>query len=163
MNNKKSYNQYELSKKYILYQKTKYTFIVLNVVFLIGIIAFFNFFISILLLFFILTSYIYLFFFYCKKDFQNFIYHIDNKFIQINHGVYLKKNKFLNIKSIQYLEITKNPIEKKLSLCTIVFHISGGKISLPQLETSVAKNLYNQINIQIENRSDIKNESKKDF
>lgn len=138
-----------LSKKSILIFRIRYTFLEACACFLLGMIGVFHLNLCLVLIFFSLITYLYLFLFYSPRRYSKTHYRLTSNTFTLSKGVFFLKTKTLNLDRIQYIEITRSIEQRLLSVCTIIFHTAGSKITLSQLDLKtgllIKKQIYERI------------------
>lgn len=123
-----------LNKKAIIVWHTRATILLIIMAFLCGGVGVFSIKAAGVLLATGLCVYGYGVIFYHKQRYEAERYKITPIQVQIERGVYFSRAISIYIKRIQYIELTQDPIQRFLGLCTVIFHAAGIKVSLAQLE-----------------------------
>ena len=131
--------------KSILVWKIRTTLIMAIIMFFCGTIAVFNIRVSAILFTVFILIYFYIMYFYLKSRYRKEKYEVRDKAVYIEKGVFFEKYAFFLINKIQYIELIQTFLQKKFNLCTLVFHLTGEKINIDQIEISDGIKLRDEI------------------
>lgn len=126
-----------VSKKSIIILKIRYSILFSFLAFLSGFMGIFSIYFSIFLCIFLILTYIFIVIYYCNESYKNKSYYISEKLITINYGVFFHKSISVNLNKLQYIELVQSPLQRLFSVCSLIFHTSGSKTTLSNIELSV--------------------------
>ncbi len=135
----------KISFKTIYLLKIRYTIVFCLISFCIGSLSIINLLIVKILIFPIVITYSLIMIVYAKLNFKNSTYKLYNKLIIINFGVLIKNQISINTSKLQYIKLVQTPLQRKLSICTLIFHLSGSKARLSNLDLDIGIQIKNKI------------------
>lgn len=131
--------------------KIRYSLLYSILTFFCGFIGIFNVYTSLFIFIILVLSYVFIIIYYCPENYRRKSYHISNQLITINYGVFFFKSISVNLNKLQYIELIQSPSQKMFSTCSLIFHTSGSKTVLSNIELSAGSKIKSKLTRRIVN------------
>lgn len=140
--------KYQLSKTAIL----KWIFL-RNLIFLILYVVLFDIFNihktlnirSFNILYFYSVFYVLFVFLYPIIKYLTWSYYINENFIELKYGIFLKKTVYIPVDRIKYIDLIQDPISKILRIKTIRIYTARGKLTIPCINYKECTKIWNLV------------------
>lgn len=92
-----------------------------------------------------LGAYTYCFLFYLPHRQRAHRFSLHTGRLEVERGVFFHRRLQLELSRVQYAGLWITPLQKKMGLCTLVFHTAGGPVRLESIPLRAAARLRRQL------------------
>ena len=100
---------------------------------------------------------IYLYLWHPARSYQGWGYRIDDKVLEIRHGIWFTVLQLLPLSRVQHVDIQRGPLERRYGLASLVLHTAGthaANLVIPGLDADEAIRLRDRLLAVAESDSD---------